>query len=109
MVQFPELNITYNYIYKEDLSPDTIVEFNKNSHVDKNTTVQYVKDHDASLGHYGVTWVGPPFIQEISAEEGDEHRSQRFVLRFKAAQSDSLVDSIITKTANQNLGNKIIT
>ena len=108
LVQFPEMNITYNYIYKEDLSPDTITEFNKNAKVTKNQAIAYVRDHDASLGHYGPTWVGPPFLQEIFMDEGDTVRSQRFVLRFKPAPADTLINAAIGSNINTNLGNKTV-
>ena len=108
MIQFPEMNITYNYIYKEDLSPDTIVEFNRNAKITKNQATAYVRDHDAALGHYGTTWVGTPFLQEIFVDEGDTVNCQRFVLRFKPAPADTLVDSVIRAGANTNLGNKTV-
>ena len=88
--------------------PDTIKEFNKNAKVTKNQATAYVRDHDASLGHYGPTWVGPPFLQEIFMDEGDTVRCQRFVLRFKPAPADTLIDAAISSTINTNLGNKTV-
>lgn len=108
LITFPELNVTYNYIYKEDLSPDTITEFNINAKVNENTTTSYLRDYDASLGHYGTTWVGPPFIQEVFMDEGDGTKSQRFILRFRKAQADSYVDGVIGANVNQNLNNKTV-
>lgn len=95
LVQFPEMNITYNYIHKEDLSPDTIKEFNENANVTSGSKTLYAKDHDDNLGHYGPTWMGPPFIQEVYMDEGESTKIRRFVLRFRKSTADILVDSAV--------------
>ena len=67
-----------------------------------------MRDHDAALGHYGTTWVDTPFLPAIFVDEGDTVNCQRFVLRFKPAPADTLVDSVIRAGANTNLGNKTV-
>jgi len=86
LVQFPETNITYNYFYKEDFSPDTFTELNANSHVNATSTSvsTYMKDFIAEIGQSGTTWVGAPFVEEVIRDDG-QGKIPMYVLRFKPA------------------------
>ena len=106
LVQFPEMNITYAYITKETMSPDTIGEFNEACKVTGVADKKYAVEHDDSLGHYGATWSGPPFIQSIYVDEGGDQKAMRFVLRFREAPSDTLIDAAVSTTTNKNLNDK---
>ena len=106
LVQFPEMNITYAYITKETMSPDTIGEFNEACKVTGASDKKYAVEHDDSLGHYGATWSGPPFIQTIYVDEGGDQQAMRFVLRYREAPSDTLIDAAVSTTTNKNLNDK---
>lgn len=56
------LDISYQYSFKEDYNPYTIMEFNYNSRVNINYT-NYDPIYDEKLGHVGNTWVNAPFIE----------------------------------------------
>ena len=81
-VQFPELNVTYSYIYKEDLSPVSLVEFNENASVSAGSNQQYVKNYDTDTATSGSTWVGKPFIYSYEYNNGLEY-VQGFKLGWK--------------------------
>ena len=80
-VSFPELSVTYNYIYKSDLSPRTLVEFNHDSG-DGRSNNKYVyvptyageatsKNHkNLNKNHSGSTWVGVPYVQSFRYNSG---------------------------------------
>lgn len=99
LITFPESSITYNYITRdEDMSPETISEFNENSHIAQ-TVVPFAKDYDKTVGHYGPTWCGAPFITELMYDEGDGELVKRFVMRHKPAPEDTMISAAIPKSA----------
>ena len=73
-----KLNVTYQYSFKEDFNPYSILEFNYNSKVGKNVT--YEPTYNAELGHCGDTWVGSPFIEVIKDKTDNTYE---YKLRFK--------------------------
>lgn len=78
-VQLPEINISFGYIYKDDLNPLIMTEFNDNS---KGSYI-YTPTFVPALGHGGKDWVGAPYIESyrvITAINGGE---EGFKLRFR--------------------------
>lgn len=57
------LNITYQYSFKEDFNPQALVEFNVNTDINTNKKVMYEATYNPNLGTTGYTWVGAPFIE----------------------------------------------
>ena len=81
-VQLPDMSVNFSYIYKEDLSPATLVEFNRDAGLaDGNTT--YLPSYNAKLGHSGKTWVGVPFVSSYSSNNGISSNAYGFKLRFR--------------------------
>lgn len=60
------LQINYNYSYKQDYDPFTLTEFNLNAGISNHTYVDYVPTYDPNLFHVGTTWVGTPFIEKVN-------------------------------------------
>lgn len=79
VIQNTDIEITYQYSFKEDYNPVAITEFNRNSQVFNNTTLKYVPTYDSNLGHVGNTWVGKPYIETVKGETGAPYM---FKLRF---------------------------
>jgi hypothetical protein len=88
-VQLPEMSVSFNYIYKEDLSPSTLVEFNKDAGVSNNKGITYLPTYNSSLGHSGKTWVGVPFVSSYYDTNGISANSYRFKLRFRSTKTMS--------------------
>ena len=67
IITAPELNIRYQYSWKEDFNPLSLIEFNINSLkgnlISDNLT--YVTTFNEKTGRIGNTWVGSPFIETI--------------------------------------------
>ena len=76
MIEDVPLSITYQYSFREDLDPISLLEMNRNSHITANNP--YVPIFDKNLFHHGENWVGSPFI-EIDTSNG----GYKFKLRFK--------------------------
>lgn len=73
----PQLDISYNYSFKEDFNPYTILEFNYNANAETNSGT-YVPVYDKELGHVGKTWVGVPFIELVKNDSGLYYYKLRF-------------------------------
>lgn len=73
-----KLNVTYQYSFKEDFNPYSILEFNYNSKVSGG--VAYEPTYNTELGHCGDTWVGSPFIEVIKDKTDNTYE---YKLRFK--------------------------
>ena len=86
-VSQPEVSVTYNYIFKEDLSPQALVEFNEDSglkYVDGNEHVMYRPTYEPYTLHTGTTWVGCPFIESHNRIDGlNNPKSYGLKLRFR--------------------------
>ena len=83
-VQLPEVSVTFGYIYKEDLSPMTLVEFNNDAGVSKLSSIAYEPAYNTQLGHSGKTWTGVPFVSSTWENNGITNSSYGFKLRFKS-------------------------
>ena len=77
----PEVSITYQYSFKEDFNPVSLVEFNLNSRIDEIDDIQYEPIYNEHLGSSGYTWVGRPFIETVS--DSGSGKDYYFKLRFK--------------------------
>lgn len=79
VIQSPQIDITYQFSFKEDYNPYSILEFNYNSRVGS-TDTNYVPIYDNKVGHVGKTWVGAPFIELITRDSAPKYELK---LRFK--------------------------
>lgn len=77
-----DIDIEYQYSFKEDMNPETLTEFNINAGVKGNK--RYVPTFDPKLGHVGTTWVGAPYI-ELVTDNTDPECPYTFKLRFSPA------------------------
>lgn len=59
----PEINIEYQYAWKEDFNPLSLVEFNEHT---GNHTYQYTNSYQASKLGPASTWSGCPFIETFT-------------------------------------------
>lgn len=78
-IEKPEVDVTYQYSFKDDYNPDIITEFNYNARVDSGS-MTYIPTYDKKLGHAGTTYVGSPFIV---IEKNPSIGSYEYKLRFK--------------------------
>ena len=76
----PEVSITYQYSFKEDFNPVSLVEFNLNSRIDSLSNPKYEPVYNEHLGSSGYTWVGRPFIETVT--DNDSGKDYYFKLRF---------------------------
>ena len=76
------VDVEYRYSFKEDMNPESLVEFNMNANVDSDQT--YVPTFDPNLGHVGTTWVGAPYI-ELVTNNTDPECPHTFKLRFSSS------------------------
>lgn len=77
VVSDTKLNITYQFSFKEDFNPYSILEFNHNANVKNNMIYEPV--YNSELGHSGNTWVGAPFIEvNKNSSEGIYEYKLRF-------------------------------
>lgn len=77
-VSNPELQINYQYAWKEDFNPLTLVEFNK--HGPRN--FRYVPTFNTYKAGTGYTWVGAPFVETLNSGAGGT-LPYTFKLRFR--------------------------
>lgn len=73
----PEITITYQYSFKEDFSPLSLVEFNEHSNPSDYTYVPVISSDGYMVN---TTWVGAPFIETFN---NDLVTPYTFKLRFK--------------------------
>lgn len=72
----PDINISYEYWFREPLSAITMAEFNLLSKdMDKS---EYVKTYNPNIGNSPPTWVGIPFIEEVKNKDGTYEYKLRF-------------------------------
>ena len=70
VIKNPEdLNINYQYTFKEDFNPLSLTEFNKNARIGDKNNLRYAPTYDKTLGHVGQTWVGCPYIEQVQSGE----------------------------------------
>lgn len=75
----PEIHVQYQYAWKEDFNPLTLIEFNTHT---RNLGFSYVPNYQASKLGTGYTWAGSPFIETISNPNSME-MPYTFKLRFR--------------------------
>lgn len=63
LLRTPDFTITYNYAFKEDFNPLSLVELNM--HSQKSGVYKYVKTYEKKLLSTGQTMVGAPFIETL--------------------------------------------
>jgi hypothetical protein len=78
LISSPELDIKYQYSFKEDFNPYSLIEFNKNAGITGATS--YLPIYDEDLGTTGMNWVGAPFID---LEKDTNTQEYVYKLRFK--------------------------
>lgn len=67
-----KLSLSYQYSYKEDFNPLSLVELNINTGV-TSSNGKYVPTFNPNLGTVGNTWVGAPFIETIKDSGTDQY------------------------------------
>lgn len=82
IIEKPQIDVKYQYSFKEDMNPEALVEFNMNAGITDDIT--YVPTFDPKLGHAGTTWVGAPYI-ELVTNNTDPECPYTFKLRFRPA------------------------
>ena len=82
IISNPQIDISYQFSFKEDYNPYTMIEFNHNSKVGANGT-KYVETYDSALGHTGRSWVGAPFVELIV--DNTAQCPYTYKLRFRKA------------------------
>ena len=81
----PKLRMTYQYAFKKDYDPFTLVEFNMLSDA-LGSGYTYVNKYDKVTLGGGVSMVGAPFIEtQIDPNKGDDE-SYQYKLRFRPAE-----------------------
>jgi hypothetical protein len=75
-----DYNITYEYGWKNDFDPLTLVEFNKVSKVDSGTGLDYYTTYEPLTLSIGRTFAGAPFIETVT---NSVDNSYEFKLRFR--------------------------
>lgn len=80
LVKVPSFTINYTYAFKEDFNPLTLVEFNM--HSPQEGVYKYAKTYQKSLLGTGKTWVGAPFIETFTNQNGMDI-PYTFKLRFR--------------------------
>lgn len=73
-----KLSVTYQFSFKEDFNPYSILEFNHNANISNGIT--YEPTYNPELGHSGNTWVGAPFIEVI---KNNSEGTYEYKLRFR--------------------------
>ena len=76
-VKQPELQLEYQYSWKEDFNPLSLIEFN--THSNKNN-LKYISNYQPDLIGTGYTWAGAPFIETFN---GSNDVPYTFKLRFR--------------------------
>lgn len=75
----PDLRIEYQYAWKEDFNPLSLIEFNTHSN---GLPKSFVPNFNRSTLSGGYTWAGPPFIETCKASSNLE-LPYTFKLRFR--------------------------
>ncbi|MCM1218696.1 MAG: hypothetical protein NC548_29765 [Lachnospiraceae bacterium] len=99
LVSFPSVSVTYDYFWRKDWDPDSIIDFNIAAGMNESTAIamngsanqpkaMYLADYIPALGHAGRTWAATPFIESFLEDDGSGKRVQRFRIRFHPAADD---------------------
>ena len=80
-VNTPDLSITYQYSWKEDFNPESLVDFNYNARVgDLDLSNGYSPVYDEKLGTVGDSFMSRPYIELIKDSATGEYQ---YKLRFQ--------------------------
>lgn len=79
LINAPQLSVTFNYSFKQDFNPYTILEFNHNAKVENTKDLTTVPVYDYKLGHSSWKWGQKPFIQLVQGETDNKYK---YKLRF---------------------------
>ena len=82
----PDIEISYQFSFKEDYNPLSLIEFNEDACINTNdgaASIKYEPTFDESIGSCGTTYVGTPFIQTKIDSRGELHYLLRFMPRKK--------------------------
>ena len=76
----PEIDIDYQFSWKEDFNPLSLVEFNQHGKVGNNGNFTYVPSYQSQVGGTGYTFTGTPFVETY---KGNRDVPYTFKLRFR--------------------------
>lgn len=77
----PECSVSFQYSIKSDYNPESLLEFNVNSHVAEHGSI-YEPTYDPNLLTGARTWVGAPFVELCKNENGTDS-PYVFKLRYR--------------------------
>lgn len=99
----PNLNISFRYSFKKDMSPISLLEFNHVANVPENVLYQYA--FNENYGHVARPYVGAPFIEMDLADtrlrsHGVEtaRKNTQIRLRFRPTDDTFLTDEMLYKS-----------
>ena len=81
-INHPNLNVSYAYFAREDMSLMNLYEFNNNSG-GVSSNFRYKANYIPAIGGGGNTWSDAPFIQKISVQTGFLRNASLYALRYK--------------------------
>lgn len=73
-----DISITYQYSFKEDFHPASLVEMNNASKIALTENINYAPTYDVQMGHVGEPWVKIPYIETVK-ENGRTVYKLRFI------------------------------
>lgn len=82
LIKNPEIDITYQYSFKDDYDPMILIDFNNNSRLTNDLVLEYEPVLDPELLIGAKTWVGAPFIETVEVDN-DWNGPYYYRLRFK--------------------------
>ena len=73
-IQPQQLTVTFNYSFKEDYNPYSILEYNYNSKIESSGgKIETIPVYDYKLGHSSWKWGQKPFIQLVKGNPGNPY------------------------------------
>lgn len=64
-----DINITYQYSFKEDFHPSSLIELNEATRIQLSNNILYAPTYDKELGHVGEPWVKVPYIESVKEND----------------------------------------
>lgn len=105
----PRLNIRFGYCYKRDMSPISLIEFNRAAGISGEKDAISENSFNVELGHSSRPFVGPPFIEiklgetRLKDNGVDASRSRTEIrLKFKKDSGAELSDSLLYRYSMGN-------
>ena len=81
-INHPNLNVSYAYFAREDMSTVNLAEFNNNAG-GVNSNYMYKANYIPQLGSCGNTWVGAPFVSKLNVQTGFMKDATLYQLKFQ--------------------------